>query len=92
MFCNHEIRYIKKKSTSKSLRTHGQSGEIIVNVGYLPNVRKRAKDPSDADMITIRNRAWRENDPPKYFYEPQLMDTNDPSDIGVWTYWEHNVS
>ena len=86
MFCNHEVKYIKKKNTAKFLRTP-KSGEIVVNTGFLPNLRKHHKDPSKADVITLRNRAWRNKKPPHYLHSPKRLDTKKESDRGYWTYW-----
>jgi hypothetical protein len=92
MFCNHETKYIKEKRVAKFIQTPGKSGEIVVNTGFLPNLRKHHKDPSNADLITLRNRAWRKESPPNYFFEPKQLETETHGDDGFWTYWEHNVS
>ena len=91
MFFNHEIRYIKRKKRARFLRVDGKSGQIVVNTGYLPNLRKHAKDPSDADIITLRNRAWREKKPPEYINQPKVLETAKDNDKGFWTYWEDNI-
>lgn len=94
MFYGHEIKYIKEREKAKFIRVDGKSGEIVVNAGFLPNFRKRTDDPSNspADLITLRNRAWRNEKPPHYLHSPKRLDTEKESDRGYWTYWADSSS